>query len=111
MISQSQLIPFPIECGFCNCPLTNQPDSGSILVRYRGNRIDPASLLRYLISYRQHNDFHEACVERIFVDVKEQCGPDQLTVYARYNRRGGIDINPFRSDFENSVDNLRLKRQ
>ena len=94
-----------------NCPVTNQPDIGSILVRYRGARIDAASLLRYLVSYRQHNDFHEACVERIFLDIKRRCQPQALTVYARYNRRGGLDINPFRSDFESSVPNLRLWRQ
>ena len=94
-----------------NCPVTGQPDAGSILIRYRGRPIDAASLLQYLISYRQHNAFHEACVERIFVDLKRQCAPEQLTVYARYNRRGGIDINPFRSDFEASAENLRLKRQ
>lgn len=96
---------------YSNCPVTNQPDSGSILVRYSGPKIDASGLLNYLVSYRQHNDFHEACVERIFVDIKQHCGPDRLTVYARYNRRGGLDINPFRSDFEGSVANIRLWRQ
>ena len=94
-----------------NCPVTNQPDMGSVLIRYRGPAIDRESLLRYIVSYRQHNDFHEACVERMFIDVKSQCRPDKLTVYARYNRRGGLDINPFRSDFETAADNLRLWRQ
>jgi 7-cyano-7-deazaguanine reductase len=96
---------------YSNCPVTNQPDSGSILIRYSGPKIDETSLLNYLVSYRQHNDFHEACVERIFVDIKNQCKPDKLTVYARYNRRGGLDINPFRSDFEDSPENIRLWRQ
>ena len=93
------------------CPLTNPPDLGSLLVRYRGKAIDPVGLLQYIVSFRRHNDFHEACVERIFVDLKARCGCEQLTVYARYNRRGGIDINPFRSDFETSADNPRLWRQ
>ncbi len=94
-----------------NCPVTNQPDSGSILIRYEGPQIDRASLLQYLVSFRQHNDFHEACVERIFVDLKTRCQPESLTVYARYNRRGGIDINPFRSDFGERAEDLRLWRQ
>jgi 7-cyano-7-deazaguanine reductase len=94
-----------------NCPVTNQPDMGSVLIRYRGPKIDRASLLEYIVSYRQHNDFHEACVERMFVDIKARCNPEKLTVYARYNRRGGLDINPFRSDFETSAENLRLWRQ
>jgi len=94
-----------------NCLITSQPDWGSVLVRYRGPRIDPAALLRYLISFRQHNEFHEQCVERIFVDLMRRCHPQHLTVYARYTRRGGLDINPFRSNFENEVANLRLARQ
>ena len=94
-----------------NCPITNQPDMGSVLIRYSGAKIDQHALLSYLLSYRQHNGFHEACVERIFVDVKHRCAPDRLTVYARYNRRGGIDINPFRSDFEVVPQNARTWRQ
>lgn len=94
-----------------NCPVTNQPDMGSVLIRYQGPKIDRASLLKYIVSYRQHNDFHEACVERMFVDIKSRCHPEKLTVYARYNRRGGLDINPFRSDFESTAENLRLWRQ
>ena len=94
-----------------NCPVTNQPDMGSVLVRYRGAPIDRRGLLRYLVSYRRHNAFHESCVERIFVDIKARCAPEQLTVYARFNRRGGLDINPFRSDFEERAGNLRLWRQ
>jgi 7-cyano-7-deazaguanine reductase len=94
-----------------NCPVTNQPDMGSVLIRYSGPRIDHASLLQYIVSFRQHNDFHEACIERMFVDLKERCTPEKLTVYARYNRRGGLDINPFRTDANESPDNLRLWRQ
>ncbi len=93
------------------CPVTDQPDMGSLLIRYKGRPIDQDSLLRYIVSYRNHNDFHESCVERIFLDIKKQCEPDALTVYARYNRRGGIDINPFRSDFESTIENCRLVRQ
>ena len=94
-----------------NCPVTNQPDMGSVLIRYRGPAIDRTSLLKYIVSYRQHNDFHEACVERMFLDIMTRCNPEKLTVYARYNRRGGLDINPFRSNFETTVVNLRLWRQ
>lgn len=93
------------------CPVTNQPDSGSILIRYSGKQINETGLLRYLVSYRQHNDFHEACVERIFVDIMQQCAPQELTVHARFNRRGGLDINPFRSNFESPEQNPRLWRQ
>jgi 7-cyano-7-deazaguanine reductase len=93
------------------CPVTNQPDSGSVLVRYSGPAIDRAALLRYIVSYRRHCDFHENCVERMFVDILERCHPERLTVYARYQRRGGIDINPFRSNFETDPPDLRLWRQ
>ncbi len=93
------------------CPVTGQPDMGSLSFSYRGPRIDPAALLRYVVSYRQHQDFHEACVERMFMDIREHCGAEQLIVYARYQRRGGIDINPFRSNFEASMPNARLWRQ
>jgi 7-cyano-7-deazaguanine reductase len=94
-----------------NCPVTGQPDFGSVLVRYRGARIARAGLLRYLVSYRNHNAFHESCIERIFVDLKTRCAPTELTVYGRFNRRGGLDINPFRSDFEQSANNPRQWRQ
>lgn len=93
------------------CPVTNQPDSGSLLIAYAGPRIDRKGLLRYIVSYRKHSDFHESCVERIFVDVLERCKPERLSVYARYQRRGGIDINPFRSNFESEPPNARLWRQ
>jgi len=94
-----------------NCLVTRQPDWASVMVRYRGGRIDAEQLLRYLVSFRRHNEFHEQCVERIFFDLLRYCQPEQLTVYARYTRRGGLDINPFRSNFESQVDNLRLPRQ
>ncbi len=94
-----------------NCLVTSQPDWGSVLIRYRGPRIDREALLRYLISFREHNEFHEQCVERIFVDLMRYCQPEKLTVYARYTRRGGLDINPFRSNFEARIANLRLARQ
>ena len=94
-----------------NCLVTNQPDWGSVLIRYQGSKIDREALLRYLISFRQHNEFHEQCVERIFVDLMRYCRPEKLSVYARYTRRGGLDINPFRSNFESDMGNLRLARQ
>lgn len=93
------------------CPVTNQPDLGSLVVSYAGPRIDRAALLQYVVSFRRHNDFHEACVERIFVDILEHCGPKRLSVYARYQRRGGIDINPFRSNTDERPSNTRTWRQ
>ena len=93
------------------CPVTSQPDTGSLLVRYDGPEIDRAALLRYIVSYRRHQDFHEACVERIFLDILARCSPTELTVYARYQRRGGIDINPWRSSIPGTPDNPRLWRQ
>jgi 7-cyano-7-deazaguanine reductase len=93
------------------CPVTAQPDIGSIAVQYRGPKIDPASLLQYIVSFREHNDFHEACIERMFVDILERCTPENLTVLARYQRRGGIDINPVRSNVAVDMKNLRLWRQ
>ncbi len=93
------------------CPVTEQPDIGSVMISYRGPQIDREGLLRYIVSYRQHKDFHEACVERMFLDIRERCKAEQLTVYARYQRRGGIDINPFRSNFEATAPNTRLWRQ
>ena len=93
------------------CPVTDQPDIGSVLIAYAAAASTAAGLLRYIVSYRQHNDFHEACVERMFVDILEACSLQKLSVYARYQRRGGIDINPFRSNFEDDPPNLRLWRQ
>lgn len=94
-----------------NCLITNQPDWGSVMIRYKGPRIDREALLRYLISFRQHNEFHEQCVERIFNDVLRFCQPQQLTVYARYTRRGGLDINPWRSNVPFTPGYSRLARQ
>jgi 7-cyano-7-deazaguanine reductase len=94
-----------------NCPVTGQPDWGSVQIRYRGAPIDREGLLRYLVSFRTHNEFHEQCVERIFVDVMKHCAPEQLSVYARYTRRGGLDINPFRSTGKDLPDNVRGARQ
>jgi 7-cyano-7-deazaguanine reductase len=94
-----------------NCLITSQPDWASIMVRYEGNKIDHADLLKYFISFRQHNEFHEQCVERIFCDILSTCNPEKLTVYARYTRRGGLDINPFRSNFEQPGADVRLPRQ
>jgi 7-cyano-7-deazaguanine reductase len=94
-----------------NCLITNQPDWGSVFIRYQGQKINHEGLLRYLISFRQHNEFHEQCVERIFCDIMTQCKPNKLSVYARYTRRGGLDINPFRSNFEQIYPEVRLARQ
>jgi len=94
-----------------NCPVTSQPDWGSVAVEYRGALLDPASLLAYIVSFRQHSDFHEQCVERIFMDLQALLKPEKLTVYARYVRRGGLDINPYRSTEVISADNRRLARQ
>ncbi len=95
-----------------NCPVTGQPDWASIVVNYTGNKIDRENLLRYIISFREHQDFHEHCVERIYNDIATCCKPQSLSVYARYTRRGGLDINPFRSsDPEETPPLLRLIRQ
>lgn len=94
-----------------NCPVTSQPDWGSVVVQYRGAALDHASLLAYLVSFRQHSDFHEQCVERIFLDLQRLLQPEKLTVYARYVRRGGLDINPYRSTETADFANHRLVRQ
>lgn len=95
-----------------NCPVTGQPDWASVFIRYKGNEILHGNLLCYLISFREHQDFHEHCVERIFCDLLRTCKPESLSVYARYTRRGGLDINPFRStDTQAKPDNIRLFRQ
>ena len=94
-----------------NCLVTSQPDWGSLLIEYRGPRIDREALLRYLVSFREHNEFHEQCVERIFVDLQRYCRPERLSVQAWYTRRGGLDINPFRTDCDASPRLLRLVRQ
>ncbi|WP_265534003.1 NADPH-dependent 7-cyano-7-deazaguanine reductase QueF [Pseudomonas saponiphila] len=94
-----------------NCPVTSQPDWGSVVVEYRGAALNHASLLAYLVSFRQHSDFHEQCVERIFLDLQRLLKPEKLTVYARYVRRGGLDINPYRSTETADFANQRLVRQ
>ncbi len=94
-----------------NCLITNQPDWASIFIQYTGAAVCHASLLKYLVSFRSHNEFHEQCVERIFIDFMNVCKPKKLTVYARYTRRGGLDINPWRSNCLQNMDNIRLARQ
>jgi 7-cyano-7-deazaguanine reductase len=94
-----------------NCPVTGQPDWGTLVIDYRGPRLDAASLLAYVVSFRQHQDFHEQCVERVFLDLQRLLQPEKLTVYARYVRRGGLDINPYRSTEAIAPDNRRLVRQ
>ena len=94
-----------------NCLITSQPDWGSVQIHYVGKQLNREKLLRYLVSFREHNEFHEQCVERIFTDLMQFAKPEKLTVYARYTRRGGLDINPFRSNFESVPANLRMARQ
>jgi len=96
-----------------NCSVTNQPDWGTVLIDYKGNQIDHEGLLKYLVSFRNHNEFHEQCIERIFIDILRYCQPDELTVYGRYTRRGGLDINPYRTTCKqySRIDNARLLRQ
>jgi 7-cyano-7-deazaguanine reductase len=96
-----------------NCLVTGQPDWASVQIHYVGYPIDQEALLRYLIGFRNHNEFHEQCVERIFMDIMQQCKPQKLSVYARYTRRGGLDINPWRTNFSTGTmpGNLRSARQ
>lgn len=95
-----------------NCLITNQPDWGSVEIHYTGQQIDREALLRYIVSFREHNEFHEQCVERIFTDIVQFCQPQSLTVYARYTRRGGLDINPYRSNISSQPNhNQRMARQ
>ncbi|WP_072569944.1 NADPH-dependent 7-cyano-7-deazaguanine reductase QueF [Enterobacter sp. SA187] len=94
-----------------NCLITHQPDWGSVQIQYRGPQIDREKLLRYLVSFRHHNEFHEQCVERIFNDVQRFCKPESLSVYARYTRRGGLDINPWRTNGDFAPSTGRLVRQ
>jgi 7-cyano-7-deazaguanine reductase len=95
-----------------NCLVTGQPDWGSVQVCYSGPQIEQGGLLRYLVSFRNHNEFHEQCVERIFMDIWRRCRPVKLAVYARYTRRGGLDINPFRTSHPVAVPaNVRTARQ
>jgi 7-cyano-7-deazaguanine reductase len=96
-----------------NCPVTGQPDWGTVYIRYRGKKISHESLLRYVISFRQCQDFHEHCVERMFVDILNRCECESLSVYARYTRRGGLDINPYRATatLNASAEDIRTARQ
>jgi 7-cyano-7-deazaguanine reductase len=95
-----------------NCRVTGQPDWGSVQVRYSGPPIDQAGLLRYIVSFRNHNEFHEPCCERIFMDIQARCRPTKLAVYCRYTRRGGLDINPFRASWPQALPpNVRTARQ
>lgn len=93
------------------CPMTGQPDCASVLIQYHGASISHESILKYLISYREHSEFAEQIAERIFVDLMNRCAPDTLTVQARFSRRGGIDINPYRSHEENMGPDTRNWRQ
>ncbi|MFD2365497.1 NADPH-dependent 7-cyano-7-deazaguanine reductase QueF [Pseudoduganella sp. GCM10020061] len=95
-----------------NCLVTGQPDWASVQIQYAGPQIDQEMLLKYLIGFREHNEFHEQCVERIFTDILRQCAPHKLAVYARYTRRGGLDINPYRTNYTGQrPPNLRTARQ
>lgn len=95
-----------------NCLVTGQPDWGSVQISYTGAAIVQEGLLQYLVSFRNHNEFHEQCVERIFMDIWTRCKPTKLTVYARYTRRGGLDINPFRTSYPQALPgNIRTARQ
>ena len=95
-----------------NCLVTGQPDWGSVQIAYSGAPIDQEGLLRYLVSFRQHQEFHEQCVERIFMDIWTRCRPVRLSVYARYTRRGGLDINPWRTSHPQPAPaNTRTARQ
>jgi 7-cyano-7-deazaguanine reductase len=95
-----------------NCLVTGQPDWGSVQIHYSGPQIDQAGLLRYLVSFRGHNEFHEQCVERIYMDILTRCQPVKLQVYARYTRRGGLDINPWRTSYPAAAPaNVRNARQ
>lgn len=93
------------------CPVTGQPDWATLYISYTGRAIDRAALLSYIVSFREHQDFHEHCVERIFCDVWQVCQPEQLSVYARYLRRGGLDINPWRSSTDPHAPDWRTMRQ
>jgi 7-cyano-7-deazaguanine reductase len=94
-----------------NCPVTGQPDWGSVQVRYTGPRIDREALLAYIVSLRRHTEFHEHCVEKMYCDIWHACKPQSLLVYARYTRRGGLDINPWRSSVATDVSVDRGLRQ
>jgi len=95
-----------------NCLVTGQPDWGSVQITYSGPQIDQAGLLQYIVSFRNHNEFHEQCVERMFMDIMARCKPAKLTVYARYTRRGGLDISPWRTSHPQALPaHIRTARQ
>jgi len=95
-----------------NCRVTGQPDWGSLQISYSGPPIDQEGLLRYIVSFRNHNEFHEPCAERIFTDIWRRCAPTRLAVYCRYTRRGGLDINPLRTSSPQALPpNIRTARQ
>jgi 7-cyano-7-deazaguanine reductase len=95
-----------------NCLVTGQPDWGSVSISYSGPQIDQAGLLQYIVSFRNHNEFHEHCVERMYMDIMSRCKPAKLSVQARYTRRGGVDINPWRSSHPQAMPvQIRTARQ
>jgi 7-cyano-7-deazaguanine reductase len=95
-----------------NCLVTSQPDWGSVQISYSGPQIEQGGLLQYIVSFRNHNEFHEQCVERLYTDIMARCKPSKLSVYARYTRRGGLDINPWRTSHPQLVPlNVRSARQ
>ena len=95
-----------------NCLVTGQPDWGSVSISYSGPQIDQAGLLQYIVSFRNHNEFHEHCVERMYMDIMARCQPTKLSVQARYTRRGGVDINPWRSSHPQAMPvQIRTARQ
>ena len=94
-----------------NCPVTGQPDWGTVVIRYEGLRIDPEGLLKYIVSYREHTGFHENCTERIFMDILERCAPSRLLVITQFTRRGGLDINPWRANYPAEPVFTRFARQ
>ncbi len=95
-----------------NCPVTGQPDWASLQIRYAGPRIDRAGLLAYIVSLRRHSEFHELCVEKIYGEIMQRCAPQELLVYARYTRRGGLDINPWRANHQpDAIGQARTLRQ
>ncbi|MBF7681992.1 NADPH-dependent 7-cyano-7-deazaguanine reductase QueF [Acinetobacter sp. B5B] len=112
---EQEIVEEQLHCNLLrsNCPVTGQPDWGTLFIRYRGQKINHASLLAYIISFREHNGFHEQCVEQIFAEVWQVLKPEQLMVYAAYTRRGGLDINPCRSSHWAWIPTipLRLARQ
>jgi 7-cyano-7-deazaguanine reductase len=93
-----------------NCLITNQPDWASVQIKYRGKQIEHKSLLRYIVSFRNHNEFHEQCVEHMFYDIMQRCAPEELTIHAKYTRRGGVDINPYRTNLSLEVTDISKTR-